>query len=698
LASRRYVPQLDGVRAIAISAVVAYHLGYLHGGWVGVDVFFVLSGYLITGLLLEVDRPPGQLAAFWGRRAKRLLPAVLILLAALSIYAWDGGPGLVPAQLRGPSLATLFYVANWNQIAVGHGYFAQFLSVSPLQQTWSLAIEEQYYVLWPLIILGITAIARFRRRDASRSLLGLTLALALVSAVWMGVAAHWLGPNRAYLGTDTRAWELLMGGAAAMVWPLGRARSLVHQRLWSILSMLGIVGVALGAALAGGPPGWIWNGGLVVIAACALLIIVGALHVPHGPVGRVLALAPLRWLGVISYSLYLWHWPVIVLMTGETTGWSGAQLLVARVGTMIVLSCLSFYLVERPLRRTDWAALRRRVRVPALGFVAAGVALTVAVILAGTVGPPQADTAQVAAAPKPAHAVTPLRIRLRPPRSGQKYQAWIFGDSVMFDSSPGITAALQATGDVSVAVNSSFPGWGLTIDRSWAGGVRQTLAQHPLQIAIGTWSWDDQLAAADPAAYRALLTRYVADLLAPPDGVKLVVLLQFPQQGPSESIADVAARAEAWTRQTEVTDAWDEAARRVVTAFPGRALYLTTSQLFAPKGSFLTWMRTPKATWVRARKLDNTHMCPYGAAKFGALVTAELTPMLHLGALKPGWEFADWTKDPRYNDPPGACPDDQPPAGYRGLRVPVRGSASEGKGVLSSKEEDSQLRALRPTR
>jgi peptidoglycan/LPS O-acetylase OafA/YrhL len=673
LASRRYVPQFDGVRAVAISAVVAYHLGYLHGGWVGVDVFFVLSGYLITGLLLQVDRPPGRLAAFWGRRAKRLLPAVLVLLAALSIYAWAGGRGLVPAQLRGPSLATLFYVANWDQIVSGHGYFAQFTAVSPLQHTWSLAIEEQYYLLWPLLILGVTSIARRRRLDTSRTLLAVTVTLAVLSAVWMGVAAHWLGPNRAYLGTDTRAWELLMGGAAAIIWPLGRTGSVGRTRLWSILSMLGAIGVVLGAVIAGGPPEWIWNGGLVFIAGCALLMIMGALHAPDGPVGRALALAPVRWLGVISYSLYLWHWPVIVLMTGGTTGWSGAPLLLARLATMLALSCVSFYLVERPLRRTDWAALRQRVHVPAFGFVVAGVALTAVMIVAGTVGPPQANTAQVTAAPRPAQSAVTPPLGLGPRRPGEKYQAWIFGDSVMVDSSPGLTAALQATGDVSVAVNSSFPGWGLSTDASWLSGVQQTLAQHRLQIAIGTWSWDDGLASTTPAGYRALLTRYVSALLAPPDGVKLVVLLQFPQVGPSDTISDPAAREEAWRKLTLATDAWDDAARRVVAAFPGRAIYLTTTELFAPRGRFLTWMQTPDGTWVRARKLDNTHMCPYGAAKFGALVTAELTPLLHLRALEPGWEFGPWTKDARYNDPPGACPDDQPPAGYRGQPVPIVG-------------------------
>ena len=202
--------------------VVAYHLGYLPGGWLGVDTFFVLSGYLITSMLLVVERPPGNVLAFWGRRARRLLPAVLVLLLVLSVYALVGGPGLVPAQLRSPALATLFYVANWQQIAAGHSYFAQFTAVSPLQHTWSLAIEEQYYLVWPLLIAAILYVVG-RRRWSRRALLGATLTLAVASAVWMGVAAHHFGPNRAYLGTDTRAWELLLGGAAAMIWPPGRA-------------------------------------------------------------------------------------------------------------------------------------------------------------------------------------------------------------------------------------------------------------------------------------------------------------------------------------------------------------------------------------------------------------------------------------------------------------------------------------------
>jgi peptidoglycan/LPS O-acetylase OafA/YrhL len=671
LALRRYVPQFDGVRAVAISGVVAYHLGYLRGGWVGVDVFFVLSGYLITSLLLAEDRPPGNIVSFWGRRARRLLPAVLVLLAALSVYAAAGGPGLVPAQLRSPALATLFYVANWQQIAAGHSYFARYLSVSPLQQTWSLAIEEQYYLVWPPLVAVVALSARARGIRQWRGILfGATVSLAVASAVWMGVVAHLDGANRAYLGTDTRAWELLLGGAVAMLWPPDRQST--RRGLWSVLTAAGLAGLVVGASVAGGPPGWIWDGGLVAIAGCGALLIVGALRAPDGVVGRVLALGPVRWIGLISYSLYLWHWPVIVLMTTDTIGWSGAALLAARLATMVALSCASYYLIERPLRRADWGALHRRLHVPTVGFAAAGVVVTAAVILAGTVGPPAATSAEVAGAPPPTATTTVPQANphLPPPTPGHPYRMWLFGDSVMVDSSLGIIAALQATGGASVVINNAFPGWGLSTDATWPTDVEQTLAQYRPQVAIGTWSWDDQLAQDEPSRYLTELERFLWDMLVPSDGVRLAVLLQFPPTGPTDSISDTVARQQAWIKQTELIDAWDAAARRAVAAFPGRAVYLTTEQLFAPRGYFLTWMRTPQGTWVRARKLDNTHMCPYGAAQFGALVTEELTPVLHLGQAKPGWEFGPWTEDPRYNDPPGACPDDQPPAGYRGLRVP----------------------------
>src|SRR5437763_6444404 len=153
--SQRYMPALDGLRAFAVAAVIAYHLNLTGagGGYLGVDIFFVLSGFLITGLLVEERGRTGRIAlrAFWGRRARRLLPALLLLLSALSLYAGLGGPGLNRSTLRPDALATLFYGANWHLIFTQSSYFTQFAAPSPLLHTWSLAIEEQFYVLWPLI-------------------------------------------------------------------------------------------------------------------------------------------------------------------------------------------------------------------------------------------------------------------------------------------------------------------------------------------------------------------------------------------------------------------------------------------------------------------------------------------------------------------------------------------------------------------
>ena len=669
---RGYLPQLDGIRAVAIGAVVAYHLGYLSGGWLGVDVFFVLSGYLITSILLEKSDHLSNLRGFWGRRARRLLPAVLALLLCLSVYAWLGGPGLVPAQLRPPALATLFYTANWQQVVAGHDYFAQYTAQSPLAHTWSLAIEEQYYLIWPLL-LGIILLpersleTRFRRRF----LIFCTVTLAGASAVWMGFAAHIFGINRAYLGTDTRAWELLLGGALAMAWPAGTPTS-ARSAVWPWVAALGAVVLAAGMWTAGGPPEWIWNGGLVAIALGAGLLIIGSIRAPNTFPSNLLALRPMRWLGVISYSLYLWHWPTIVLINPDTSGLSGSSLLVTRLAAMTAASVVSYYAIERPLRRLDWSDLGRRLHLPATSFASVGIAVAAVAILAGTVGPPKAGSSVVPVAtplaPKPQPIATP--VDLRPATPANPYRVWIMGDSIMYDGSLGVTAALQSTGEVSVVTDSAFPGWGLTRDAAWPTEARAMIEQYHPEIVIGTWSWDSSAALDTPQSYLQRLHDALAFLLAPDTGVKLVVLLQLPQTGPGPASADPAGRAAAWANVSQGQRAWDMAAQKATSAFPSHALYLTTDQLFAPGGRYFAWFRTSTGTWLRGRKVDNAHLCPYGAALWGALVTADLTPPLHLPAMKAGWELGAWTRDHRYNNPLGACPDDQPPSGYTGTPVP----------------------------
>jgi peptidoglycan/LPS O-acetylase OafA/YrhL len=609
----------------------------------------------------------------------------VLLVIVLAGYAWAGGPGIVAAQLRAPALATLAYGANWQQLAAGHGYFQQFAAPNPLVHTWSLAIEEQFYLVWPILIVGVTALAR--RREAR--VVAMTAGLALGSACWSMVAIHRWGIDRAYLGTDTRAWELLAGALVAMVLrrittfpdrrddpasPAAVTRRVMHRVGWSGASIAAAAGLGWGVAMATGTPGWLWDGGIVAVVACVAVIIAASVRAPTAAIPRVLALPPLRWLGRISYSLYLWHWPVVVLMTRTTIGLSGAPLLLARLGAMSAAASASFYLVEQPLRRADWGVWWRRALVP---VALAGTAVT---LLVATITPVATTTAVVQpSSNQPAdtaavHTVAdalggdPAVSPLNPVR------IWLFGDSVLNDASPGVTAAFDATGDAKVVANTTFPGWSFAHDPQWPSEWEQVIASDHPQVVMATWSWDDQLARSDPTGYEAFLRRALDVVMTPGDGVKLLVLLQFPETGPPASAYNgqpVADPTVAWESQAALARSWNAVAARVVSSWPGHAVFLTTSSLFDPDGRYLAWFKTPTGSWLRARKIDNVHFCPYGAATFGAYLVTAMTPVLHLGPEHPGWETGAWADDPRYDDPPGACPDDHPPSGYRGVRIPA---------------------------
>ena len=216
-----YRPALDGLRALAVGAVVAYHLdGHgLRGGFLGVDTFFVLSGFLITSLLLvELERTRGvALVAFWGRRLRRLLPALLGVVAAVGVYAWLFAPSMERASLRGDSVAGLLYVANWRFVASGQSYFDLFSAPSPLRHLWSLAIEEQFYLVWPLVVLGAAAIVGWRA-SLARIVVGLIAAIgAVASIVAMARLYDASDPSRAYYGTDARVHTILIGCLLAVV-------------------------------------------------------------------------------------------------------------------------------------------------------------------------------------------------------------------------------------------------------------------------------------------------------------------------------------------------------------------------------------------------------------------------------------------------------------------------------------------------
>ena len=660
------MPALDGLRGVAVAAVVAYHLGarWLPGGYLGVDVFFVLSGFLITGLLLgRAGERRAPLGVFWGRRARRLLPALLALLAVLALAQAGGLLPSTASVLRTDALATLAYVANWHQLLAGQSYFARFAAPSPLQHTWSLGIEEQFYVLWPLLLL---LLRRVRGRGVA---VGATVAAAVGSAGWAAwLATHGAGLDRLYYGTDTRAFELLAGAALAMAVrarpePGPRARRLLHV---AGLAGAGVLGGLLATAAASPA---MFEGGLVAATAAVVAVLAGARLPRPGPVGAVLASAPLRFLGRISYAVYLWHWPVVVELTAARTGVAGAGLQVLRLAVTAVLALSSTFLLEEPLRRRRLSAWPRLARLGLAPVAVAGVgALVVVTTLppapaaagpspaAGT-GVPGAGGLGGQAPPAPAPAGTP----------GRPLRITLVGDSGMRDEAPALAAALGATGGAVVA-DMAFPGWGLATDHGWQQGVPAMLGSTRPDVVVATWSWDDDWLLADPAGYRAALERYLRLLLDPPGGApgaRVVVLEQYPALGPLPSAAGGPAGQ---ARRLRGVAAWNALAATLPARFPGRVLYFPVGGAVEVAGRYATWLpppgagpsAAPRATWVRARAVDDTHFCPAGAARYAAAVVADLRAELTLPAPAGAWWDGDWSRDPTYDTPAGKCPADHP--------------------------------------
>jgi peptidoglycan/LPS O-acetylase OafA/YrhL len=407
----RYSPALDGLRGLSVVAVLAFHAGHLPGGFLGVDLFFVLSGFLITSLLLVEHRTTGRidLPAFWARRARRLLPALLAMLVVVVGAVWLTGDAATLAGLRADALATLGYVANWREVTGGDSYWDLFARPSPLDHTWSLAIEEQFYVLWPLVVVAVLVLARAGRR----ALLAVIAGLAAVSTVAMAVIHRPLAdPSRVYFGTDTRATGILIGaGLATVVTVDAGSRPERHRRPWvDGVGAVALVVVLLGWATATATTGWLYEGGLVVLELAAAVVIWTVVSSRRGWLGRILAWGPLPAIGLVSYGLYLWHWPVFVLLSPERTGLDGSALSVARVAATVLVAVASWFVVEQPVRRGAVSGRRLAAVAPAaLGAVALVV---VVATLGGTTTPAPASAAAVEAAPGAASEAAPTRVLL----------------------------------------------------------------------------------------------------------------------------------------------------------------------------------------------------------------------------------------------------------------------------------------------
>ena len=284
--NQRYMPGLDGLRAVAVLGVIVYHLGFtwLPGGLLGVGVFFTLSGYLITDILLaQIDRGGLRLRGFWAARARRLLPALFVMLIVVLAWATVIGPHQ-PGDFRDAVATAVLYVNNWWLIFHHVSYFAAYAAPGPLNHLWSLSVEEQFYILWPLLLAwGIRVLPELRASTGTRVRLACaTLGLALVSAVLMAVLYHPAAdPSRVYYGTDTRALELLVGAALAMVWPSRRLRPTIVEgarRTIDAAGTLGLVVIGLMFWRSQEFAPFLYRGGFLLLSVATALTVAALAH------------------------------------------------------------------------------------------------------------------------------------------------------------------------------------------------------------------------------------------------------------------------------------------------------------------------------------------------------------------------------------------------------------------------------------
>lgn len=512
----RYIPALDGIRTLAVVAVVLYHLHlpWAQGGLIGVTMFFVLSGYLITRLLLAEFAQTGRidLKDFWLRRVRRLVPAIVTVVVVTAALCTVFNHVML-TKMRPDILPSLLFVNNWWQVLNNVSYFDALGDPSPLTHFWSLAIEEQFYLVWPPLLLALLGLGM--RRGAVRRTV---LVLAAVSAAAMAMLYNpSQDPSRLYYGTDTRAFSLLLGAWLAFIperrmnpLRLLRGRAAVEERPWQLdaVGAVGLAGLALMVGFTNGYTSFQYQGGMLLATVLTMMVIAAAVQ-RDGAISRVLSLPPLVWLGQRSYGIYLWHYPVLLLMNpvadiNDTPWW----MFIIQVAVVLVASELSYRFVEMPVRRGALGALVRRVRAEGLRPMDAArahpvrcalLALTLAVAFGGVLLVPDtsalsaegaavlnggAVSADGSSAAEPGGADSSAAGQSVAGQDGfpaGSYDVLMVGDSVSLRAVP-VFEETFSHGHIDAAKNRQFSAGAET----YAGYVQQNLAGKIAVFALGT--------------------------------------------------------------------------------------------------------------------------------------------------------------------------------------------------------------------
>ncbi len=620
-----YVPGLDGIRAVSILGIMANHggLGFAAGGFISVNVFFVLSGFLITTLLVKEWATSGtiRLKRFWARRARRLLPALFALLAGIAVYAWLFAPSGTLASLRLDGLSTLLYVGNWHQILTNQSYFGQTALPSPLLHTWTLAIEEQFYLVWPLVVLGLLKWGRSVR---------FLFVTSVVAAVASALEMAWLfrpgfDPSRLYYGTDTRAQDLLIG--AALAFALSRRPVAATPRGRAALTWTAVAGAAVFATE------WIrlnassafpYVGGFFMADVAVALVILGVYQNPAGLPARVLGFRPLAFVGKISYGLYLWHWPVFLTLDAARTGLTGWPLFAERFAVSFVIAVASSHFLEIPIRKGAVRSWRPWVLTP---VAVGGCAVA---LLVSTVTPSVAAAAgsTFAPVPPPAHPV-PAAARTKVLFVGDSLSVTTFfatlPDAVSYGlayeygphTGCGLATALPL--EVRGVVGEPFTGC-----QDWPTWWTDLLHQyHPQVVAIivGHWETVDRMYQGrmqhlgDPSfdAYeRARIEQAVT--VASSTGAK-VAFFSSPYYDTGESPDGTP-----WPEDDpHRVDIFNGLVRAVAAEHPGVVTVVPFGQLLSPQGRF-----TSTIDGQEVRAPDGIHLQTAG----GLYVAPKILPML----------------------------------------------------------------------